>query len=57
MRALLPEKDLPVLAACVAGGCGYLVTGDVRHFGGLMGRSDLPETVPARRLRLKPAAF
>jgi predicted nucleic acid-binding protein len=38
-RGLLPEKDLPVLAAAVRLGCDALVTGDARHFGALYGRT------------------
>ena len=34
----LPEKDRPVLAAAIRGGCEVLVTGDRRHFGSLYGR-------------------
>lgn len=37
MRDLVPEKDLPVLAAAVAAGARVLLTGDTRHFGGLRG--------------------
>lgn len=38
----LNAKDLPVLAAAVAAGLDVLLTGDIRHFGPLMNRSDLP---------------
>ncbi|GAA6736436.1 PIN domain-containing protein [Thermus oshimai] len=51
MMDLLPEKDLPVLAAAVAARATHLLTGDLRHFGPLMGREDLPLRV------LTPAAF
>jgi predicted nucleic acid-binding protein len=33
----LPEKDQPVLAAAIRGGCDALVTGDRTHFGLLFG--------------------
>jgi uncharacterized protein len=33
----LPEKDQPVLAAAIRGGCDALVTGDRTHFGALYG--------------------
>ncbi len=29
----LPDKDLPVLAAAIAGSASHLITGDQRHFG------------------------
>ncbi len=51
MTGLVPEKDLPVLAAAVASRASVLLTGDVRHFGALMGREDLPLRV------LTPAEF
>ncbi len=41
-RSLLPEKDAPVLAAAVAAGAAFLITGDRKHFGPLMDREDLP---------------
>jgi len=50
-RTLLPEKDVPILAAAVAAGCGVLLSGDLRHFGPLMNRDDLPLTV------MTPAVF
>ena len=34
----LAEKDVPVLVAAVEAGATHLLTGDVRHFGGLFGR-------------------
>jgi hypothetical protein len=34
----LPEKDRPVLLAAVAGGATHLITGDVTHFGPLLGQ-------------------
>ena len=36
---LLPEKDRPVLAAAIRGGCAVLVTGDVAHFGRWFGKT------------------
>lgn len=33
----LPEKDQPVLAAAIRGGCDTLITGDRTHFGPLYG--------------------
>ncbi len=33
----LPEKDQPVLAAAILGGCDVLITGDRTHFGPLFG--------------------
>lgn len=33
----LPDKDKPVLAAAIQGGCGALVTGDRTHFSPLFG--------------------
>lgn len=40
--SLLPVKDAPVYAAAVALGAHVLLTGDRRHFGALMARTDLP---------------
>lgn len=34
----LPDKDRPILAAAIAARAAMLVTGDLRHFGALMGR-------------------
>lgn len=42
MESLVPEKDIPVLAAAVAAGASVLLTGDTRHFKPLMLRQDLP---------------
>ncbi|MBU2759080.1 PIN domain-containing protein [Acidithiobacillus sulfurivorans] len=41
----LNAKDLPVLASAVASGVDVLLTGDIRHFGPLMGLPDLPVRV------------
>lgn len=38
----LPEKDAPVYAAAIAVGAAVLLTGDRKHFGALMARTDLP---------------
>lgn len=48
-RRLLPEKDAPVLAAALGAGADVLVTGDLKHFGGLMKRDDLPLRVRSPR--------
>lgn len=40
-RGLLPEKDAPVMASALAAGAAVLLTGDLKHFGPLMERSDL----------------
>ena len=42
MEDLLPEKDVPVLAAAVVAQATHLLTGDLRHFAPLMVREDLP---------------
>jgi predicted nucleic acid-binding protein len=41
-RQLIDEKDAPILAAARAAKVDTLLTGDVRHFGALMDRDDLP---------------
>jgi hypothetical protein len=33
----LPEDDLPILRAAIGMGASHLLTGDLRHFGALMG--------------------
>jgi predicted nucleic acid-binding protein len=33
----LPDKDLPILAAAAGADCKYLLTGDITHFGHLIG--------------------
>jgi len=38
----LPEKDRPVLRAALRAQAQILLTGDLRHFGPLMSRGDLP---------------
>jgi predicted nucleic acid-binding protein len=45
----LNEKDRPVFDAAIASGVDVLLTGDVRHFGHLMKRSDLPLRVMTLR--------
>jgi len=47
--ALLTEKDAAVLAAARAAGADVLLTGDLRHFGSLMTRADLPLLVTTVR--------
>ncbi len=39
VEAGLPEKDKPILAAAIAAGCAYLLTGDKRDFGHLYGKA------------------
>jgi uncharacterized protein len=34
----LPEKDVPILLAALAGQCTHLLTGEIRHFGPYLGR-------------------
>lgn len=41
----LPSKDVPVYAAAVETGADMLLTGDLKHFGPLMDRDDLPVRV------------
>jgi predicted nucleic acid-binding protein len=48
-RGLVTEKDAPVLAAALTAGADVLVTGDLKHFGALMGRVDLPLRVRSPR--------
>jgi predicted nucleic acid-binding protein len=48
-RRLVAEKDAPVLAAAVAARADVLVTGDLKHFGALMERDDLPLRVRTPR--------
>lgn len=48
-RRLLPEKDAPVLAAALEAGADVLITGDLKHFGALMERDDLPLRVRSPR--------
>lgn len=49
MLQLLPVKDAPVLAAAIAAKAAVLVTGDLRHFGGLMARTDVGVQVQTLR--------
>lgn len=35
----LPAKDVPILLAAIAGQATHLLTGDVRHFGPLFGKT------------------
>jgi uncharacterized protein len=39
---LVPEKDAPILAAALGAKAAVLLTGDIKHFGKLMRRTDLP---------------
>jgi uncharacterized protein len=48
-RRLVAEKDAPVLAAALAARADVLVTGDLKHFGALMDRDDLPPRVRTPR--------
>lgn len=48
---VLPAKDRPILVAAVCGGCTHLLTGDVRHFGKLLGKT------VAGVLILRPAEY
>jgi predicted nucleic acid-binding protein len=48
-RRLVVEKDAWVLAAALATGANVLVTGDLKHFGALMERDDLPLRVRSPR--------
>jgi predicted nucleic acid-binding protein len=53
---MLPDKDAPILAAAVEAKAAVLLTGDLKHFGELMRRSDLPLqvcTVPVFFANLK----
>jgi predicted nucleic acid-binding protein len=54
----LPEKDIPILLAAIAGQATYLLTGDVRHFGPLFGTTicGVHIQLPADYLRDKTAA-
>jgi hypothetical protein len=35
---LLPEKDIPILAAAIAARATHLLTGDIKHFGPFLGK-------------------
>ena len=48
-RSLVTEKDAPILAAAIGAQADVLVTGDIRHFGPLMERSDLPLRISTAR--------
>ena len=37
-KTRLPDKDLPILAAAVGARATHLLTGDITHFGRLLGR-------------------
>jgi predicted nucleic acid-binding protein len=48
-RRFVTEKDAPVLAAALAARADVLVTGDLKHFGPVMERDDLPLRVRSPR--------
>ena len=52
----LPAKDAPILASAIAGKATHLLTGDLRHFGALMGQAvaGVLVQVPAMYLRRRP---
>jgi uncharacterized protein len=54
----LPEDDLPILRAAIGMGASHLLTGDLRHFGALVGRRTAGVKVlrPAEYLRLQRIA-
>ena len=47
----LPPKDVPILAAAILARCSHLLTGDLKHFGSLLG------TTQDGVLILRPAEF
>lgn len=54
----LPEKDRPVLEAALQAQAQVLLTGDLRHFGPVMSRTDLPLLVLSPRdfiLQMRPS--
>jgi predicted nucleic acid-binding protein len=56
---MLPEKDRPVLRAALQAQAEVLLTGDLRHFGPLMGLAGLPLQVLSPRdfiLHVRPPA-
>jgi hypothetical protein len=55
-RRFVAEKDAPVLAAARAARADVLVTGDLKHFGALMDRDDLPLRVRSPRAFLLEGA-
>ena len=52
----LPLKDLPILNAAIAAECTHLLTGDITHFGPLLGRTLRGVLIlrPAQYFRRKP---
>ena len=52
----LPEKDRPILQAAVGSGCTILLTGDVTHFGHLIGTEAEGVRVMTVSMFLKDAA-
>jgi predicted nucleic acid-binding protein len=55
-RISLPEKDRPILLAAIEASAHYLVTGDIKHFGGYFGQKIEGVTVipPAEYLQRHP---
>lgn len=53
----LPDEDLPILRGAIAMRANYLLTGDLRHFGPLMGRlvAGVEVLRPAEYLRRRTA--
>ncbi len=51
----LPEKDRPILQAALAARATHLLTGDVRHFGALFGKTvgTVKVSLPAEYLNLQ----
>jgi predicted nucleic acid-binding protein len=50
----LPEKDRPILLAAIEARAKYLLTGDIKHFGGYFGQKIEGVTVLAPAEYLKP---
>ena len=52
----LPDKDRPVLLAAIVSGADYLLTGDMTHFGPLMGTTvgGVRVLLPGEYLRGRP---
>jgi len=51
----LPDKDAPILLAAIEAKCNYLLTGDVRHFGGYFGKPIEGVTIirPSQYLKIR----
>ena len=52
-RTGLPDKDLPILAAAVAARATHLLTGDITHFGRLLGKEVAGVRVPTPAVYLR----